>query len=251
MSGAADEWRPYEERNNPRGVTDGRFLSASFVRIAAGPPRLAQLGGPLALATAAATSGITSAASAATTMVHPIGGCQNITLSQNRNFLRFWELGSEHSFSIAGRTVGQLMFSKILYHGPTLLKHAYAYYNDEVGPVTVPALYHSPAMATMANPHNVKIPPGYANFVVNLASDLFSQPVGFMIMMRDSRDDLMYGACYLEELYIPNYTITTDAQGTPVQETASAQFSWMVPVNIPGIALITDSTPLGASAGIQ
>src|SRR3954470_14347075 len=103
------EWRPYE-RFVQGGLVDGQFLSAAFTMVAAGPPRLANIGqaaGPLGTSRDWAM---------------PIGVVQNVGLSHNKGFARFWELGSERSYFIAGRTQGQLQLSRIMYHGPSLLR---------------------------------------------------------------------------------------------------------------------------------
>src|SRR5688572_4005844 len=117
--GKLSEWRPYE-RFVQGGLVDGQFLSAAFTLIAAGPPRLANIGGSAA---AAAVGGTRDWAL-------PIGVVQNVALAHNKGFSRFWELGSERSYFIAGRTQGQVQLSRVLYHGPSLLRMLYAYYQD-------------------------------------------------------------------------------------------------------------------------
>jgi hypothetical protein len=219
------EWEPYK-RYVQGGLVDGQYMSAAFTMLAAGPPRLANIGG----ATAAAASGQDFA--------QPIGVVQNINLSHNRSFARFWELGSERSYFISGRTVGQVSLSRVMYHGPSLLRMLYAYYQDLLPPTIVPFVFDNQGPATVANPHNVKIPPGYENIFLNLASDLFSQPVGMLMYFRDSNEDTV-GAIYLESCYIPSHTIATDAGGTVIQENAAMQFERGVPVAVSSLALIT------------
>jgi hypothetical protein len=135
----------------------------------------------------------------------PIGVVQNVSLSHNKGFARFWELGSERSYFIAGRTQGQLGLSRIMYHGPSLLRMLYAYYQDLIPPTVVPFVFPNVAPTTVANPHDVKIPPGFENIFLNLASDLFSQPVGVLLYFRDSNEDTV-GATYLEACYIPSHS---------------------------------------------
>lgn len=72
---------------------------------------------------------------------------------------------------------------------------------------------------------------------LNLASDLFNQPIGMMCYFRDSNEDT-YGSIYLEGCYIPNHTIATDAQGTIIQENAAVQFERAVPVAVSALALV-------------
>jgi hypothetical protein len=117
----------------------------------------------------------------------------------------------------------------------------YAYYEDLIPPTTVPSVFPNAGSATVANPHDVKIPPGYENLYLNLASDLFNQPIGILLYMRDSNEDTV-GAVYLEHIIIPNHTWATDAQGVMIQESAAMQFERAVPVAVNALSLITGST---------
>lgn len=227
------EWQPYS-RYVQGGMVDGQFMSAAFTLVAAGPPRLANIGGATGIAAALSVQG------AGKDFAMPIGVVQNINLSHNRSFARFWEVGSERSYFISGRTVGQLTLSRVMYHGPSLLRVLYAYYQDLLPPTVVPFVFENLGPATVANPHNVKIPPGYENLFMNLASDLFSQPIGLLIYFRDSNEDTV-GAIYLEGCYIPSHTIATDAGGTVIQENAAIQFERGVPVAVKALSLITGS----------
>lgn len=225
------EWNPYQ-RYVQGGLVDGQFMSAAFTLVAAGPPRLANIGGS---GSAAATL---SYAGAGKNWAFPIGVVQNINLSHNRAFSRFWELGSERSYFVSGRTMGQLGLSRVMYHGPSLLRVLYAYYQDLVLPTLVPFVFNNIGPIALANPHNVKIPPGYENIFLNLASDLFSQPMGTLLYFRDSNEDTV-GAIYLEACYIPSHTIATDAGGTVIQENVALQFERGVPVAVSSLALVS------------
>lgn len=225
------EWKPYE-RFVQGGLVDGQFLSAAFTMIAAGPPRLSNIGG------AAGAAATLSTGNGSKDWALPIGVVQNIGLSHNRNFSRFWEIGSERSFFISGRTTGQLQLSRIMYHGPSLLRMLYGYYQDLIPPTIVPFVFANPGAASVANPHDVKIPPGYENIFLNLASDLFSQPIGLLLYLRDSNEDTV-GAGYMEGAYVPSHQIATDAGGTVIQEAVSIQFERFVPVAVRGLALVS------------
>lgn len=221
-------------------MVDGQFLNAGFTVLAAGPPRLANVGGSTALAGA-----LTGAA--ADQMVMPIGVIQNVNLSHNRTFNRIFECGSERSYFISGRTIGQLSIARILYHGPSLLRMLYAYYEDAIPPTIVSAVFPNAGIATVANPHDVIIPPGYENLFLNLASDLFNQPIGLLMYMRDSNLDT-YGAVYMEGCYVPNHTWATDAQGVIIQESAAIQFERVIPVAVSALSLISGAA--GSALGI-
>lgn len=233
------EWSPYEKFVQA-GMVDGQFLNAGFTVLAAGPPRLANIGGATALAGATASAG-------ADQMVMPIGVIQNVNLSHNRTFNRIFEVGSERSYFISGRTIGQLSIARILYHGPSLLRMLYAYYEDAIPPTIVSAVFNNAGIATVDNPHDVIIPPGFENMFLNLASDLFNQPIGILMYVRDSNLDT-YGAVYMESCYVPNHTWATDAQGVIIQESAAIQFERAVPVAVSALSLISGAA--GAALGI-
>lgn len=238
MAGKFSEWSPFS-RNVQGGLADGQFLNAGHTLIAAGPPRLANIGGSTATAGALATG-------KADQIVQPIGVLQNFNLSHNRQFSRIFEIGSERSYFIAGHTVGQLSLARVLYHGPSLLRMLYAYYQDLIPPTIVRPVFANAGAATVANPHDVKIPPGYENLFLNLASDLFAQPFGMLLFVRDSNEDTV-GAVYLEACQVPNHTWATDAQGVIIQESAAVQFERVVPVAVAALSLITGATQAAAT----
>ena len=211
------QWQPYD-RYVQAGMTDGQFMSGKFTLLAAGPPRLANIG-------SLTFAGANLAEGAGDDIVFPLGVVQNFNLSHTRQFNRIFEIGSERSFFISGRTFGQIGLSRILYHGPSLLRVLYAYYQDLFPPTLIPSVIgaNNIGALTVANAHNVKIPPGYENMYLNLASDLFNQPIGLMAYFRDSNEDTV-GAIYMESCYIPNHTIATDAQGVIIQENVGVQF---------------------------
>ena len=150
----------------------------------------------------------------------------------------FYELGSVRSYFIPGRVMGQANLGRIMYHGPSLLRVLYAYYQDAVAPATIDTLLGGVSASTMPNPHNVKIQPGFENIYLNLASDLFTQPIGLLLMLKDSNEDTM-AAVYLESCYIPSHSLSTDAMGTVIQEQVSIQFERAVPIATSVVGLIT------------
>lgn len=235
MGATITNWKPYSQKIDNSALKEGLFASGAFTMIAAGPPRLAAIGGAAAAGTGLTTGGGTQWAT-------PIGIVQNFNLSHQRAFARFWELGSERSYFISGRTVAQAGFGRVLYHGPSLLRMMYSFYNDQIPPTLVPAFAElSGVMPNVANQHNVKIPPGFENIYLNLASDLFSQPCGLLVYMKDSNENTL-GAIYLEETYIPSHSIATDAQGVVVQEQVALQPERVVPVAVSAVSLIESAT---------
>lgn len=235
MAGNFSDWSPYSNYVQS-GMVDGAYANAGFTMLAAGPPRIANIGGAAAFAQAVSGTG-----QAANQIVLPIGIVQNFQLSHTRQFNRIFEIGSERSYFITGRTVGQLGLGRIYYHGASLLRLLYAYYQDLIPPTVVPAMFLNAGAASVSNPHNVVIPPGYENIYLNLASDLFTQPIGILMYIRDINQDAL-GAVYFEACYLPNHTWATDAQGVLIQESVAIQFERAVPVAISALTLISSAT---------
>ncbi|KKN98566.1 hypothetical protein LCGC14_0146780 [marine sediment metagenome] len=228
--GTISQWDQYDKYVQG-GLQDGLFMSGAFTLIAAGPPRLSNLAGELVVGTLIQAGG-----AAVDTVAYPIGVVQNLNISHNRQFTRLFEIGSERSYFISGRTIGQISLGRVLYHGPSLLRALYAYYQDLLPPGIVPSLWQNVGSAFVH--HDVKIPPGYENLFINLASDMFSQPMGLLVYVKDS-DERTVGAVYFEQCYVPNHTFATDAQGVLIQESCAIQFERAIPVATSEVALIS------------
>lgn len=213
-------------------MVDGQFVAGNFIGMFVGPPRLATVGGTVAAGVAV------DKASARAQLVYPVGITQNFNLSQNMQLARIFELGSDRSYFIPGRVVGQIGLGRVLYHGPSLLRVLYAYYQDLIPATVVQPLFPNAGAASMPNPHDVITPPGYENFYINLASDLFSQPFGMLTVLRDSNQDT-YGATYFEACHVPNHSFSVDSQGVVVQEQVGIQYELAVPIATRALKLIT------------
>jgi hypothetical protein len=239
MAGNFSDWSPYSNYVQA-GLVDGAYVNAGHTLLAAGPPRIANIGGAAAFASAVSGNG-----QSANQIVYPLGLVQNFSVSHNRQFSRIFEVGSERSYFISGRTVGQLGLARIYYQGASLLRILYAYYQDLIPPTFVPAMFPNAGAASMSNPHDVVIPPGYENIYINLASDLFAQPIGILFYIRDVNQDSL-GAIYFEACYVPQHGMQTDSQGVLLQENVSLQFERGVPVAISALTLISNQTAQNA-----
>lgn len=242
MAGNFSDWAPYTNYVQ-NGMVDGRYANAGFTMLAAGPPRLANIGGSAVFGGA-----ISGGGGAANQIVFPLGLIQNFNLSHTRQFSRIFEIGSERSYFIAGRTVGQIGLGRIYYHGASMLRVLYAYYQDLIPPTLVPPMFPNAGAVTTANPHDVIIPPGYENIYVNLASDLFAQPIGLLMYVRDINLDTL-AAVFFEACYLPNHSWATDSQGVLIQESVAVQFERAVPVAVSALTLISSSNSQNAGGG--
>jgi hypothetical protein len=172
--------------------------------------------------------------------------------------MRLFEIGSDRSYFIRGRTMGQIGIGRVMYHGPSLLRVLYAYLKSENGNVTFDQLYENRAQAVLntsgagdstgQGKSEYQVTPGYDNFWIDMASDVFSQPVGLLVMMRDSNEDT-YGAFYVEYVSVTNHGLQTDAGGTMLSENVSLMYERLVPVDVKGVALIKDANDLRGIVG--
>lgn len=223
-------WEPYS-RYVQGGMIDGKFMNASFTMLAAGPPRLAAIGGG-SYVTPGSFGGEGLSTTANDDVVFPLGIVQNFSMGHSKSVNRLFEVGSDRSFFITGHTMGQVSLSRVMYHGPSILRVMYAYYEDNIPPTVKPLMgAGARGFQTVQNRHDVQIPAGYENLYLNLASDLFSQPTGLMAYFRDSNKATV-GAVYLESCYIPSSQISFDASNVIIQESVSVQYERMMPVAV-------------------
>ena len=237
----------YFNRNVQSGLVEGRYLNASFTLIAAGPPRQSAIG---TASDIGATSSTGSGAEKAlkSDIAYPIGIIQSFNLGQNTQVMRLFEIGSERSYFIRGRTMGQLGLGRIMYHGPSLLRVLYAYMGDKGGQFD--ALYdgaedqkaqlNTSDQSFATNSAGFQNMPGYDNLWLDLASDVFSQPIGLMLVMRDSNSDTV-GAFYFEYCHITNHGFATDSGGTIMTENAAIMYERIVPIDIGAVPIIRNS----------
>jgi len=210
---------------------DTLFVSGESIQIAFGPPRLSNIGGSVAAAV--------QLNAATDQFARRCGFVQSVNLSQSMNLMRFFEVGSYRAYFVPGKVIPALSLGRIYYHGATILRAMYAYYQDLLPPTVIPAMF--PNTARISNPHNTIIPPGFENIFLNLQSDMFRQPVGILLYVQDSNDQTM-GAMYLEQAYAQGHNISFDASGIVVQESVSIQFERSVPIAVTSLALVNDLT---------
>ena len=214
----------------------GEFVSAESTLIAAGPPRLSDL----------SSTGTISTPNQGD-MVYPIGVLENIGLSQSKQLQRIFEIGSSRSYFVPGRVIGSVTLGRVVYHGPTMLKALYAHYKQTKGVVQFMNEQERQLGDGSPNPnatlltlpmqselHQVKYSPGYDDFWINLASDLFNQPTGLCLYFRN-QNDVTVGAVYLEECYVQGHQMSVSSGSVLIMEGVSLQFDRLRPIrmNIP------------------
>ncbi len=223
----------------------GEFVSAETTLVAAGPPRLSDLN------PAYDENGGLVVTPDGTDIAYPIGLLENVGLSQSKQLQRIFEIGSSRSYFIPGRVVGSVTLGRVMYHGPSLLKVMYAYYSqangskfnflDKAKTATMTdkrgIIRRDPDAKLLdqanlqAKLHDVKMRPGYDDFYLNLASDLFNQPTGLLFYFKNGNDETV-GAVYLEECYIQGHQLSISSGSVLIMEGASLQFDKLHPVKM-------------------
>lgn len=241
-------------------VEGGAFTSAHSILVAAGPPKLRFVGGPINNATRAAggvldglgVKGITRAiAGAAQTavdaadananlvtdvadispIVYPIGLVEAVNVSQAKQLQRLFEIGSKRSYFIPGRTIGQLSMTRTVFNGPSLMRALYAYFPEKNINPTVKTLLNSTNQKIELNAPLIRNQPGFGNFFINLDSKLFDFPCGLLLMLKTTCGE-PYGAVYLENCYLNSHQISVSATSSLVAEGVTIQYDQAVPVDV-------------------
>ena len=203
-------------------IKSGEFISAFSVLLAAGPPRLRDT-------SAIELAGKPVADGQSITAV-PIGVVENFSMSQNRQLQRLFEIGSKRSYFIPGRNVSSLQLSRTLFHGPSLLRALYAYAPAaKLGGRAVQILSGAAGEATPDFP-DIRNSAGVADYFINLDSDLFDQPFGLYVLLRDSKNRA-YGATYLEDCHLQAHQFSINSSSILVAEAINAQFDQAIPVD--------------------
>jgi len=218
------EWNQFDKHVQP-GLTDGQFLNASSILVCAGPPFLDSSGfSPSDGEGSTGTSGDT---------VFPIGLLSNFGLQQRLSIIPIPEIGSYRKYSVTGPSDGSFSASRILYHGPSVLRAMYAYYSaqDPSGEIIDPLVGDASANLNRFPKNKINDSPGKENFYMNLASDLFTQPVGLLLYFQDVNKE-SYGAVYLEQVQVASHAISASPGQQVLSENINCMFSRVRPVKL-------------------
>jgi len=149
----------------------------------------------------------------------PIGIIQNASIAQSRQLQQLFEIGSFESYFIPGKTFVNCSFSRVLIHGPNLLKAFYKWHvEDGNGSVE-----EDVDIGDAANE------PG-SHFYINLASRLFAKPLGLLLYMQDTEKD-DYSSSYIENAFIQSHQMSVSAQQTLIMENVQVRASKIVPID--------------------
>lgn len=232
-------WR-FASENVQTEITNGEYVSSESTLVLGGPSRLSHLVG--------AASEL-DAVSVQTTMF-PIGLLQNVSVAQNRQVSRLFEIGSKRAYFVPGRLFANFSVSRILFFGPSLMRMLYAvapYADLGVGKpfkvegreIKTPAQYAN-LFGQNKNQRTLISPPGYGDadpskdnrdFFINLASDLFNVPIGLCMLLKDPKNR-PYGALYLEDCYLESHAFGIDSNNIVIAEQVSGQVGQIAPVQL-------------------
>lgn len=176
----------------------------------------------------------------------PIGVIDSAGIQQDRQLAQIFEIGSTRSYIMSARTMTQLNINRVMYKGPNLLRTLYAYYPTDheswAGTENVfrdneklEGSSHGNYPIQLGNTSDYnqgfKTIPGYNNFWMNLASDVFSHPMGLVIFWKDN-DHRDVAAVYLEECYIQNHMMNISANSVIVAEGCSIRCDRVLPIKV-------------------
>lgn len=244
-------------------ISESRFINGATVLISAGPPRLSGASDPNFIGPAAPDSGSAGGGSVAVdNIVFPIGVCLDANISQQRALQRLYEIGSDRSYFIQGRSAGGISLNRVLFNGANILRVLYAYYPQSkigaLGSVAGQASEYSLATSDYAdekaldsiaknttsdenkslqytgekNLPPINMNPGHNNYYINLASDLFTHPLGLMFTFQDNNKRTM-ASFYCEMCFVASHGMQINANaGSMVAETVQMQFDRIAPIRI-------------------
>lgn len=202
---------------------DGVHVSGETCLICAGPPMLAHTGLTADLSSTIEVNNMQDS------VAYPIALVQGVSISQQRQQSRIYEVGSVYDYLITGKNIGGLTLSRVYYSSASLMRVLYAYYGT-TGVQRIDALFDTPlAAADVLN--DIYISPGSDRIFINMLSDLFRNPVGLMIIMNTTQNNAL-GIFYLERCMIGGHSLSFDSQGIIVQENASLSFTKVATVRI-------------------
>lgn len=204
------------------------YLSFESALVSFGPALVSDL--------AASATGLIPETDSRSIAVYPTGLIENLTYGGGQAVQKIFEIGSVRSYLVAGRPDGQVSLSKVLFHGPSLMRSMYASYKDSKG------LYQSLVGNTAPGVKSVSggnIAPGTVNaggqpdhdFFFNLQHPLFRRPFGMLLYLKDVTN-VPYSGIYFETA-IPNAHGFGLTAGTVMMlESASFSFDRMMPINV-------------------
>lgn len=248
-------------------MRSGRYVNAETCLVFVGPPRITDIGGiNMNLNISSQNAGLNGGAGS--DALYPVGMLEQFGLQQVQNVQKMYEIGARRSYQAGGRVQVVGSIGRVLFNGPSLLRALYAYYpntiamangksigpggqNDSVSNSmlttgqglldTFPPIFFEAGSLAAPDPEIASGQP--FSFFINLMSELFSQPFGLGVIMRDNRNR-NYGAFYCEDTMITSHSFGISSSSTLITEAVNWQCDACVPMEFS-----TDSGAIIASVG--
>ncbi len=157
----------------------------------------------------------------------PIGLVETATIAMNKPLSRIFEIGSQLSYIIPGRTVGGISLSRVFFDGPSLLKIIYAG-EVEADFATLKnkyAKFISNKFVDGANTNQYQkfANIGSGNMAANLASSFFDQPIGLAFYFKDQQNDTV-SQLYFEGCRVSTWNLGISANMNVLTEAINMEF---------------------------
>jgi len=186
-------------------------ITSENVLVAAGPPRLRDVGGQTGFED----------------KLFPIGMMENVQVSQQKRLQQIQEIGSRRSYVIGSHASGNISMSRVMFSHASLLRVLTVANQDGQNIDNPPGAnyneepYDGDAAAQTARP----------SWHANLSSELFDRPIGLLFYLLDQRNN-PYGAMYVEDAMVQNHSWSFASRGVAVSERASLMFDRANPVAV-------------------
>lgn len=167
----------------------------------------------------------------------PCGEVQGFSQQQQSQLVKLFEIGSERSIVVRGRTFGALQINRVLYNGANLLKYLYLYYTVNEKGTEIGGKINTNRLSQILSKKGgegtitveanafgtAETEPMENNLFWTLNSALFSIPVGIMLYLKDTLDK-PFGAVYFENCYINSHSASLDEGSPIITEGVSIEF---------------------------
>ena len=254
----------FNDQNVQQNLVGGDFIGSHTILLCATAPRMANLSvgpdtgagagfGALGAAGGMGIPGIGSIFRGHRTEVSadrmspafaiPLGVVADVNVQQQRQVNKIYEIGSKLSYTVSARTHIGLSLNRILYHGPNLLRMLYAYYPETLIGGSGNSLRDTPSDPDSAIGQigldggfqrklpNIKELPGHDNIFINAASDLFAQPLGIVMYIKDNieRD---VAAIFLEDCNVSIYSFNVTQGAVVIAENVQMSADKIRPIKV-------------------
>lgn len=167
-----------------------------------------------------------------------VGLIQDLSLNQQRNITKFFEYGNDEYQMVTGKPRINASINRILFDGPSILKYiGYAYKDTNMSDHKHQGMYESMMKSLAedlgASKINDSKMPGTGDFWVNLTSELFDNPIGIFINIKQRMPNghlQDYGGVFLENCLISSHVLQMNASNRILTENMQMEVGRPVPL---------------------